>query len=528
MDVEARQPAAQLNGLAQGVTANGVTLFVPMSIVAGSSNNVYALDNDTGYVVWQRHFDARAPGADGRVPRRHHGRRRRASSALDAAGAGARPADGGGGRGAQSAIAAWSASRAGRAARSARRAAPAPCGGAAPAAGAGAAGAPARRAAGPAGAAARRAPAPRRAAAARGQAARCGGGGRGADAGIPGAPAGGGPGGGLGRPSGVVYACRATACCTCSACRRARTSSGRRSSCRPTRAGPTPIAVNTTLYAATTGNCGGAPNAVWAIDLESEAKPVVSWKTNGGSVVGAVAFTHGRHAHRGDRSGPGDRRRQGRTRSSRSIRRRCRSRTGSRSRLAEFVTGPDDLPAQRRDIVAAATKDGRVLLLDAASLGGANHSTPLYASSTVVAAGGVDCRGALATWQEMTITPAPPLPRRRAAWHRRRRRPSTLGAALDPGAGRGTCRRGTSATNGAISAGAVVALKLADARGALSLEPAWTSHDLTAPATPIVVNGVVFALVDRPAASATGRRGRRRAARVRRRHRQGAVEQRRR
>src|SRR5829696_301642 len=46
------------NGLAHGVTANGVTLFVPMSIVAGSSNNVYALDNDTGYVVWQRHFDA--------------------------------------------------------------------------------------------------------------------------------------------------------------------------------------------------------------------------------------------------------------------------------------------------------------------------------------------------------------------------------------------------------------------------------------------------------------------------------------
>src|SRR5207237_7982618 len=40
------------------------------------------------------------------------------------------------------------------------------------------------------------------------------------------------------------------------------------------------IAVGTTLYATTTGNCGGAPNAVWAIDLESEGKPVVSWKSN--------------------------------------------------------------------------------------------------------------------------------------------------------------------------------------------------------------------------------------------------------
>src|SRR5262245_15240292 len=47
-----------LQGLSQGVSASGVTLFVPMSLVTGSSNNVYAIDNDTGYVVWQRHFDA--------------------------------------------------------------------------------------------------------------------------------------------------------------------------------------------------------------------------------------------------------------------------------------------------------------------------------------------------------------------------------------------------------------------------------------------------------------------------------------
>jgi hypothetical protein len=45
-----------------------------------------------------------------------------------------------------------------------------------------------------------------------------------------------------------------------------------------------------------------------------------------------------------------------------------------------------------------------------------------------------------------------------------------------------------------VSAGAVVALKLADAGGTLSLEPGWVSHDLVSPATPLVVNGVVFAL----------------------------------
>src|SRR5436190_18009832 len=50
-----------LYGLGQGVSASGVTLFVPMSLVTGSSNNLYAIDNDTGYVVWQRHFDAAMP-----------------------------------------------------------------------------------------------------------------------------------------------------------------------------------------------------------------------------------------------------------------------------------------------------------------------------------------------------------------------------------------------------------------------------------------------------------------------------------
>src|SRR5262245_13970232 len=52
-----------VGGLSQGVSASGVTLFVPMSLVTGSSNNVYAIDNDTGFVVWQRHFDAPMPAA---------------------------------------------------------------------------------------------------------------------------------------------------------------------------------------------------------------------------------------------------------------------------------------------------------------------------------------------------------------------------------------------------------------------------------------------------------------------------------
>ena len=53
---------------------------------------------------------------------------------------------------------------------------------------------------------------------------------------------------------------------------------------------------------------------------------------------------------------------------------------------------------------------------------------------------------------------------------------------------------GARATNGAIRNGAVVALRVTETKGAFSLEPQWTSHDLATPATPIIVNGVVFAL----------------------------------
>ena len=52
-----------LAGLTQGVTASGVTLFVPTSLVAGSSNKLYMLDNDIGHVVWSRTFEGTLPTA---------------------------------------------------------------------------------------------------------------------------------------------------------------------------------------------------------------------------------------------------------------------------------------------------------------------------------------------------------------------------------------------------------------------------------------------------------------------------------
>jgi outer membrane protein assembly factor BamB len=53
--------------------------------------------------------------------------------------------------------------------------------------------------------------------------------------------------------------------------------------------------------------------------------------------------------------------------------------------------------------------------------------------------------------------------------------------------------------------GAIVAMKVVEAGGKLSLEPGWVSRDLDEPITPLIVNGVVFAVATgRPASAGPG------------------------
>ena len=61
-------PPRESSNLHQGVTANGVTLFVPVAVVTGSSNNVYAIDSDTGYIIWQQHLAGALPAGTAACP----------------------------------------------------------------------------------------------------------------------------------------------------------------------------------------------------------------------------------------------------------------------------------------------------------------------------------------------------------------------------------------------------------------------------------------------------------------------------
>jgi outer membrane protein assembly factor BamB len=51
------------------------------------------------------------------------------------------------------------------------------------------------------------------------------------------------------------------------------------------------------------------------------------------------------------------------------------------------------------------------------------------------------------------------------------------------------------------TANAISALKVVDVDGKPSLQPGWVSRDLASPVTPLIVNGVVFALSSGRAAS---------------------------
>ena len=502
-----------LNGLAQGVTANGVTLFVPLSLVTGSSNNVYSIDNDTGYVLWQRHFDATLPAATAACPGGITAAATRIVAVAPPAPAGARGGGGGGGRGAGYR---GSVSEPGqgivvepRGGGPGRGGAP----GTPPAAGAAGAGAGGAGAAGgppagapPAGAAppagGRGAAAAAGAAGAAGQPpAPAGGGGRGgavAAPGIPGAPAGG-PSGGFGRPSGVVYVIASDGVLHVLGNPSGKDIQKPAPFLPPNANWSDAIAVNTTLYTGTSNRCGDAPNAIWAIDLADENKPVTSWKTNGGGIVGAVAV--GIDGSLIAAIGPGPTSAGGYANAIVSVDpKTMQLKDWFTDPRAEFVTTPVIFSHGDRNIVAAATKDGRILLLDASSLGGTNHSTPLYESESLAGTGAF-APGALATWQEILPAPNPPAPAAPAA------PPTPPAAAGAPAPAQGppaaTVVLGTRWLLVPTSSG-VTALKVVDKGGQPSLQPGWVSREITSPVTPLIVNGVVFALSSGRAASAAG------------------------
>jgi outer membrane protein assembly factor BamB len=239
----------------------------------------------------------------------------------------------------------------------------------------------------------------------------------------------------------------------------------------------------TMVYAATVNDCGGSANALYAIDLGGNGKQVVSFPTNGSGLAGIGGTAIGENGTVYAQVASGHDEKAG------DYRNTVIALSPTDLKLEDYFTPSNGgaaadqksasytgiTPAvfnwKGKDLVVAGGTDGTVYLLDATSLGGADHHTPLCHSEPILKANKGGITGNFATWEdEKTNT----------RW---------IYAAVS-GAANGAFPQ----KNGSAKDGSIVAFKVEERDGKLSLSPQWISRNLIGPASPITTNGLIFAL----------------------------------
>src|SRR4051812_19708466 len=227
------------------------------------------------------------------------------------------------------------------------------------------------------------------------------------------------------------------------------------------------ILIDTTLYAATTGNCSGVPNGVWSVDLASDAKTVQSYNTRGAAIAGTAPPAFGTDGTLYLATGAGT---SNVANSVVSLDAKTLTQKDWFATTTPFTSNPVVFQYKGKDLIVAANKDGRLYVLDSVSPGGVDHKTPLHKSSQISAAT-ADPTG-VATWQDSSGT----------RW---------IVATIS-----GPVHADTKVAmaNGPVTSGTLVAFTVVDHNDTPTLQAQWTSRDLASPVTPAIVNGVVFAL----------------------------------
>jgi outer membrane protein assembly factor BamB len=228
------------------------------------------------------------------------------------------------------------------------------------------------------------------------------------------------------------------------------------------------IVVDDVAYVATLSSCGEAPDGMWGLELGS--KQVATWRS-AGAIAGSV----------GPAIGP-DGTVYVATITGELVAlepRTLKPKEVHRAGGTAFTSSPVVFEHAGSVLIAASARDGRIHLLDSHDL--AKSRAVAYPNSAGVAA------DALASWADPDGT----------RW--------LLAASAGPVPG----DAGFAVVNGAVPHGAIVAWQVVGHDGVPTLQPGWVSRDMITPLTPIVINGVVFALssgelraVDHPDADA--------------------------
>jgi outer membrane protein assembly factor BamB len=216
---------------------------------------------------------------------------------------------------------------------------------------------------------------------------------------------------------------------------------------------------NNVAYVATTNNCGGVENGIWALDLESSR--VQHWKAPG-NIAGSAGF-----AVRPDGTilvAAGDQLVALEERTLRPI--GAYTISG-----AQFNSSPVIFEYKGRDLAAVTSTDGKLHVLDTTALERPLAVSPAFFTNYNP--------GALATWRDV----------------------AGIRWILAPVDGSRALQAGF---KGDVKNGAIVAWKLVDQDGKPTLQPGWISPDMISPLTPVVVNGVIFALSSGEARGASG------------------------
>ena len=220
------------------------------------------------------------------------------------------------------------------------------------------------------------------------------------------------------------------------------------------------IVLDDIAYAATQ-NCNGAFSGIWALNLTS--KQVSKWQPSNGAIAGSVGPAFGPDGTVYAATSTGELV----ALDPKALAVKDTYATGG----AGFTSSPVVFPYKGKTLLAAATKEGRIHLLDTASLGGAGHQTPLFKTPAYSDTPDFTLSG-LASWQDVDGV----------RW------------LLASGSGAPARGSGFSSTDGPVTNGAIAAWRVVDQNGAISLLPGWLSRDMISPLPPMIINGVIFAV----------------------------------
>jgi outer membrane protein assembly factor BamB len=247
--------------------------------------------------------------------------------------------------------------------------------------------------------------------------------------------------------------------------------------------------VDHTIYTATSQGCSSVKSAIYAMGESSEeSKQFLAMKTFGAGIWGRAGVAIGKdgtvYAETGDGNFDPTKGQYADT---------VLAVDGKSLELKDYYTpknnkwvwkkdldmgnmSPVVFPYKDKELVAASGKEGMIYLLDSKSMGGADHTTPLYKSELLANDtadfAGHGFWGAMATWQDDGGN----------RW------------LYAPAWGPSGEKIKFPVDYGDTQQGSIMAFQVTGASEKPLLSPVWRSVNMSVPEPPVIANGVVFAL----------------------------------